>query len=614
MKKAVLLFALTVFLLTGGAARAEECYLELREGVGLWKGPCKDGEAYGTGVATFPNNGFYKGSAKDGRAHGRGKWRLPDGLSLEGEFRNGDVHGRHVGKDARGNPITGELQMGQDGKRELVLFREDRRVDEREETPGKDVASGESRPENADEASEANAGAGDAAAPGADSEGEPARQVESAPAPSESPAVEAGPPGGAPAPAHARAAPVARTCRLEADGEFFDWSGPCRDGRAHGNGRATLSGGMTYAGSAKDGKLDGYGTVTSASGEMLYQGGYRDGLPHGRGTFLGDDGRYYVSYFEGGEEVGESMLAEGFASGESPPENAGDTDALPGVDEDGDQEGHAGYDSALDGLDGGDGEARSAMQDDDYDAKLTELERREKQLEIEALYREKQLEKERRSEPLKAELRKKAAAIDAEKRRSRAALDQKAKEYWERELGSSGTRKSRRRTSSGNFGGFEKNLNELYKKIQERKRFNEQLERNRQAVRKERKARQKQRALERQRRIDQQKRKQLEWQRAVEQQRRQDQLAHQRRVEQQRREQMERQRREQKERDRRERLARLARERDRKIARLRNRLNQALARCNRAKRGRIGCRNGNIRFYNGEIRNVRRHYEMIWPR
>ncbi|MYA97466.1 MAG: hypothetical protein F4X91_13785 [Nitrospinae bacterium] len=610
MKSAILLLTLTVFLLTGGVARAEECYLELREGVGLWKGPCKDGEAYGTGVATFPDNGFYKGSAKNGRAHGRGKWRLPDGLSLEGEFRNGDVHGRHVGKDARGNPVTGELQMGQDGKRELVLFREDRRVDEREETPGKDVASGESRPENADEASEANAEAGDAAAPGADSEGEPARQVESAtPGTSESPVVEASPPGGAPAPAPARAAPVARTCRLEADGEFFDWSGPCRDGRAHGNGQATLSDGSTYTGSAKDGKLDGQGTVTSASGEMLYQGGYRDGVPHGRGTFLGEDGRYYVADFEYGEQVGDEIPTHGFASDESPPE-----DAAQGLDGEGDLPGHAGYEAALDGLDGGDGEARSAMPDDDYDAKLTELERREKQLEIEALYREKQLEKEIRSEALKAELRKKAAAIDAEKRRSRAALDQKAKEYWERELGSSGTRRSRRRTSSGNFGGFEKNLNELYKKIQERKRFNEQLERNRQAVRKERKARQKQRALERQRRVEQQRRKQLEWQRAVERQRRQDQLAHQRRVEQQRRAQIERQRREQKERDRRERLARLARERDRRIAELRNSLRRALAICNRAKRGRNACRNNQIRFYNGEIRNVRWNYEYLSSR
>ena len=171
MKKAVLLFALTVFLLTGGAARAEECYLELRGGVGLWKGPCRDGEAYGTGVATFPDNGFYKGSAKDGRAHGRGKWRTREGLSLEGEFRNGDVHGRHVGKDAEGNRITGELQMGDDGKRHLMLFREDRRADEREKTPGKDAASGESRPQ---EAGEANAAEGDAEAPGADSEGESA--------------------------------------------------------------------------------------------------------------------------------------------------------------------------------------------------------------------------------------------------------------------------------------------------------------------------------------------------------------------------------------------------------------------------------------------------------
>ncbi|MCY4384585.1 MAG: hypothetical protein OXE44_15720 [Nitrospinae bacterium] len=610
MKKAILLFTLIVFLLMGGAARAEECYLELRGGIGAWKGPCKDGKAYGTGVATFPN-GTYAGSAQDGRAHGRGKWRLEDGLYLEGEFRHGDVHGRHVGKDSEGIRITGELQMGDDGKRHLIFLRDDRQADD--DIPAQDVAS--SRLENADKASEANAASGDAATPGAKNEVESARRAESAPDPSDSPVVEASPPAGALARTPVREEPDAHNCRLEADGEFFDWSGPCRDGRAHGNGQATAPDGMAYTGSAKDGKPHGHGTVTSASGQMLYQGGYRDGVPHGRGTFLDEDGRYYVSDFEGGQEVGERMPAQGFASDESGPENAGDTDvlaeeaALPGVDEDGNQKGDDGYEAAVDALDGGDGVVRPAMPDDDYDAKLTELERREA-LEIEAWAREKELKAERRSEALKAELRKKAAAKDLEKKRGRAALEAKSKEYWERELGSSKTRRSRRRTSSDNFGGFGRSLNELHKKIQEIDRSNKQFKRKLQTYKKKRKARERQRELERQRRIEQQRRKQLEWQRTVER-RRQEQLAHQRRVEQQRSEQIERQRREQKERERRERLARLARERDRKIASLRNALNRALARCNRLKRGRSGCRNHNRRFYNGEIRNAIRNYEIL---
>ena len=86
MKNAILFCALIVFIfLMGNTAQAEECYLELRGGVGKWKGPCKDGEAYGTGFATFPN-GTYSGSAKDGRAHGRGKMRFQDGIHLEGRI------------------------------------------------------------------------------------------------------------------------------------------------------------------------------------------------------------------------------------------------------------------------------------------------------------------------------------------------------------------------------------------------------------------------------------------------------------------------------------------------------------------------------------------------
>ena len=623
MKKAILFCVLTALFLTVNTASAEECYLELRGGVGKWKGPCKDGEAHGTGSATFPN-GTYAGSAKDGRAHGRGKMRFQDGIHLEGEFRNGEIHGLHVGKDAEGNPIIGELQMEGDGQRRLIFFSDHRQADEKK--PAQEAASGESRPEDA---GEAKAAAGEAAASGATGGGEPARQVESAPPDTSGPpGRETSSPGVATAPA--RAAPAARECRLEADGKFFDWSGPCRDGKAHGNGRATLSGGMTYAGSAKDGILDGYGTVTSASGQMLYQGGYRDGAPHGRGTFLDDDDRYYVSDFDDGHEVGERIPAHDFASGESPPENAGDTDtlaggaALAGLDEDGNLEGDDGYEAAVDALDGGDGVVRAATPDDDYDAKLAELERREA-LEIEARFREKQLEAESRSEAIKAELRKKAKAKEAEKlRRDRAHAETlKASGIFEDDSASRREQKRRVRTRRrrsgtalfGGSGGAKGSLEDLSRRLRRqrenlaRQRRIEQQRRER-LERQRRVERQRRERLERQRRVERQRRERLERQRRIERQR-QERLAHQRRVEQQRREQIERQRREQKERERRERLARLARERDRKIARLRNALNRALARCNRLKRGRSGCRNSNIRFYNGEIRNARRNYEIL---
>ncbi len=550
MKKAILFCALTALFLTVNTARAETCFVKLNDGWGEWKGPCKDGKAYGTGVAYFPNL-TYEGPAQDGLVQGQGELRFKKGGVVRGNFHRGAAQGQFEGTDAEGDRIVGEFRLGEDGKRHLSYSGADRHVDQKL---------------NAQDA--------------------------------------------------ARAAPAARECRLEADGKFFDWSGPCRDGKAHGNGRATLSGGMTYAGSAKDGILEGYGTVTSASGQMLYQGGYRDGAPHGRGTFLGDDDRYYVSDFDDGHEVGERIPAQDFASGESPPENADDTDtldeqaALPGLDEDGDQEGDDGYEAALGTLDGGDGVVRAATTDDDYDAKLTELDRREA-LEIEARFREKQLEAERRSEAIKAGIREEEAAKDAKKKRSRAALERKAKKYWERELGSSGTKRSRGRTPSDNFGGFGKALERLHKTIKEREKLDRQLERERKASRKKKKARKRERELKRKRRLEQLRRKELEWQRTVERLR-QEEFARQRRAEQQRREQLERQRREQqKESERREKLARLARKRDRSIANLRKGLKRALARCNRVKHGRIGCRNGQIRFFNGEIRHVRQHYEYL---
>ena len=551
MKKAILFCALTALFLTANPARAETCFVKLNDGWGEWKGPCKDGKAYGTGVAYFPNL-TYEGPAQDGLAQGQGELRFKKGGVVRGNFHRGAAQGQFEGTGAEGDRIVGEFRLGEDGKRHLSYSGADRHVDQKL---------------NAQDA--------------------------------------------------ARAAPAARECRLEIGDGYLDWSGQCKDGKAHGNGQAVAPDGITYAGSAEEGKPHGHGTVTSASGQMLYQGGYRDGVPHGRGTFLDDDDKYYVADFENGWQVSEEIPTHGFASEESPPENAGDTDilaggaALPGLDEGGNQEDEDGYEAAVNALDGGGGVVRAGIPDDDYDAKLTELDRREA-LEIEARFREKQLEAESRSEAIKAEIRKEEAAKDAKKRRGRAALDQKVKKYWERELGSSGTKRSRRRTPSDNFGGFGKALERLHKTIKEREKLERHLERNRQAVRKKRKARKRERELKRKRKLEQLRRKQLEWQRTVERLRQEEFARQQRRAEQQRREQLERQRREQqKERERRERLARLARERDRKIANLRKALNRALARCNRLKRGRSGCRNGQIRFYNGEIRSARRHYEIL---
>ena len=371
MKYAILPCALFAFLLMGSTAWAEKCSVELNGGLREWKGPCKDGEAYGTGVADFPKL-TYEGPARGGRAHGRAKLRFKKGGYAVGNFHHGAAHGQFEGEDAEGNRIVGEFRLAEDGNRYLMYSIDDRQFDQKSAAQG---------------------------------------------------------------PAPVREEPVARACYLEANGELLDWSGPCKDGKAEGNGTATAADGMTYTGSAQDGKPHGQGTLISASGQMLYQGGYKKGVPHGRGTFLGPDGRYYVSYFDHGEQVGERIPVHGFASDESSPESAGETEAgveeaaLPDADEDGDLK--------------------------DYDRELTELEEHERQLEIEARFAEKQREAELRSEPHKAELREKAAAIEEKKvRRDQAhaaALkasgifedDQEAREKAKRKL-KAGIEKNRR--------------------------------------------------------------------------------------------------------------------------------------------------------------------------
>ena len=361
MKKAILLCTLIVFFLMGNTARAETCFVELNGGFGEWKGPCKDGKAYGTGVAYFPNL-TYEGPASGGRAHGRAELRFKQGGHARGDFNHGAAHGQFEGIDAEGDRIVSEFRLGDDGKRYLTYLGNDRQVDQK--SPSQGAAS-------------------------------------------------------------AREETDAHNCRLEVEGKSLDWSGHCnKDGKAEGNGQATAPDGMTYTGSAKGGIPDGRGAIRSADGQLLYQGGFKNAAPHGRGTFLGEDGKYYVANFDYGYQVGEARSVLGDDSDELRPENMSDTHAVAdeaaprGADDEGDLTEDADYDAALKALDGGDGVVHAKTPDDSYGAKLTELEESEKRERIEEAQnylRKKDLEKQRRSEALKAELRKKADAIEAKK-------------------------------------------------------------------------------------------------------------------------------------------------------------------------------------------------------
>ena len=93
-------------------------------------------------------------------------------------------------------------------------------------------------------------------------------------------------------------------CTLEMDkGAPGDWWGPCKDGRAHGEGEATAADGSSYSGSAANGKRHGYGTARD-SGGGYYRGEFRNGVPHGTGMIRDADGRYYRVEHRNGERRG----------------------------------------------------------------------------------------------------------------------------------------------------------------------------------------------------------------------------------------------------------------------------------------------------------------------
>ena len=427
--------ALAVCLM-GNSAIADGCMLELDQDVVVpWEGPCQDGKAHGTGVAKL-RNGTYRGSAEDGRAHGHGRLTLQDGGSYVGDWYRGKRHGKGRAVDAEGDAYEGEF------------------VDGRPHGQG------------AGWSPEGGAHTGEFA------DGDPIGRDEGATAEDPWEARDDGSQGtggttpDAPAPVTA----VAK-CQLDIGGELLDWSGPCREGKAYGEGKATASDGSTYAGSALAGKPHGFGTVNATDG--YYQGEYRNGVPHGKGVVRGPDGRYYRGEFREGHQHGGLVPMEGVA-GADPWVDHTDADTVEGraaadvsdpwadndpwapesTEEDpwapadavsgAAQDDHLDermppepapdefdYTHALRALDGADGIVRSALPEDDYTAKLTELER----LEAERRATERARETERQAEQLREEIRARQAAErraqhEAEKASRRAALEREAEEAW----------------------------------------------------------------------------------------------------------------------------------------------------------------------------------------
>ena len=402
MNRFVLVCATIVLASMATNSVAETCSLRLSIGgvdvLGEWQGRCKDGKPYGEGKALLPN-GTYEGSAKDGRAHGGGSLKLDDGARYDGDWSGGKPHGIGQAVDADGDRYTGRFVDGR--------------------PQGRGAGSSPEGGTHVGRWDEGNpVGPNEAAAP-ADalhSRGEAT-----------------GTPGAA-----------SPRCKLTIEGESLDWSGPCVNGLASGEGRATAPDGSTYAGAAQNGKPHGFGTVETTEG--YYQGFFRAGLPHGEGTFRGSDGRYYKAEFQDGFQATDEVAVEGV--GKSPwdeqektiAKNPWDpeveaqyslTAAAPESDASGTDPNDDPYDSyraRLDGIGKGDGTVRFALPNDEYTAKLNELERREAERRATAIARESERKAAEIREGIEAEsAAKRRAAFEAERARRRAALESAAR-------------------------------------------------------------------------------------------------------------------------------------------------------------------------------------------
>lgn len=441
MRARIVLGTVVAACLSVGSAHAEDCILELDEGVlATWQGPCRDGRAHGEGVATLPN-GTYRGSADDGRAHGHGRLSLDDGGSYVGDWARGKQHGQGLAIDADGDRHEGGFADG--------------------------------RPHGAGTGWSPEGGSFTGVWEG----GHPVEGTYGDDDPDPWAAQDAGAPGpgdpnaGVPAEAAMR-------CRLDIGGELLDWSGPCRDGMATGNGSATAPDGATYVGSALNGRPDGFGTVEDSG--RYYQGEYRNGVPHGSGIVRGPDGQYRQAEFRDGYQHDDSMPVAGAAAGDpwadwedeaatgvqgpaggadpwtdeagmavddpwAPADHGQDPwvrgaaavgpapggtspviEQAPSVPDAGDVD----YSAALDALDSiaeahehTDESGHGALPADDYTARLSEIEHRE----AERRAAEEARAAERRAEELREEER---ARHEAEQESQRAALERETAEAW----------------------------------------------------------------------------------------------------------------------------------------------------------------------------------------
>jgi hypothetical protein len=86
--------------------------------------------------------------------------------------------------------------------------------------------------------------------------------------------------------------------------EKGDYSGECKNGKAHGHGKVSYDDGATWSeGEYRKGQRDGKSITVWANGDR-YEGEYRKGKQHGKGAFTWSNGNTYVGEYRDGKLQG----------------------------------------------------------------------------------------------------------------------------------------------------------------------------------------------------------------------------------------------------------------------------------------------------------------------
>lgn len=105
---------------------------------------------------------------------------------------------------------------------------------------------------------------------------------------------------------------VEKNCKYFTNHNFqnrhFTWSGDCREGFAHGEGKLTLfEGGKALyqlEGFLNMGKMEGYAKMQFLKDGDLYEGSFKNSRLHGAGHYYNDDGDHYEGEYKNGQKSG----------------------------------------------------------------------------------------------------------------------------------------------------------------------------------------------------------------------------------------------------------------------------------------------------------------------